>query len=397
MMTRHAGRYAVAIALGLNGLAEAQPQATANPNQVAAKVERAALSLTSPDRYRVPIVVEPLRRVVVMAPSEGILKGISVPVGSTVREGQEVARLDSNGALARLKIAMANVKEMQANYDFVKGGGNIQTLQIAVPEARLDAAKARVELAQMEVEACTLRAPFSGRVMEVLVTPGQYLAKGATILDIADVSSVRVLLPVDRTAVTVGGAVNFTIEGSGVSGRAQAVLPLTEAQATLRELASPLSAAWVVVANPSGSLEPGQRAQSLYLPNAPIASVPSYSIHKGEGGGSIVQVIRAERVTEVPLRILGALGPDRTQVSGSFRSSDSLIVTSSVPLRPGSFIRFDDTLPSRTVEGQPPTPDQLGDPAQVAAPAVAPARTAPRTTTPATPKAVKTGDGVVPF
>ena len=150
--------------------------------------------------------------------------------------------------MARLKIAMASVKEMQAEYGAAKSGGAI-TPSAAIAEARLDAAKARAELAQMEVESCTLRAPFNGRIMAVHVSAGQYLSRGTTILEIDDVSSLRVLLPVDKTAVTVGGNVTFTVEGSGVTGKVQAVLPLAESHATLRELASPLAAAWVTVAN----------------------------------------------------------------------------------------------------------------------------------------------------
>jgi multidrug efflux pump subunit AcrA (membrane-fusion protein) len=383
------------IVLGLAGSANAQ--ATGNPNQIEAKVEQAPLYLTAPDRYRVPSLVEPLRKVAVMAPSEGVLKGISVPVGSTVREGEEIARLDANGALARLKIAMASVKEMQAEYEAYK---KVETpgARVVIAEARLDAAKARVELAQMEVDSCTLRAPFSGRIMAILVSPGQYLAKGSTILDLADVSSVRVLLPVDRTAVSVGGSVNFTIEGTGVTGKAQAVLPLTEAQATLRELVAPLSAAWIVVNNPSNTLEPGQRAQSPYLPNAPISGVPSYSIHKGEDGSDVVQVIRAERVTEVPIRILGVIGPDRTQVSGPFRASDVLLQSSSVPIRPGTFIRFNSAQAGRRVEGQPPTAEQIGEAATLAPPVPAAGRpTARPTTKPAAPATTKPAAPAVPF
>jgi multidrug efflux pump subunit AcrA (membrane-fusion protein) len=401
-MALRGGSWAVSLVLGAASLTGAQPsQGPGNPNQVAAKVERAPLYLTPPDRYRVTTVVEPLRKVAVMAPSDGVLRTLAVPVGSTVREGQEIARLDTNGAMARLKIAMASVKEMQAEFDAVKQASRTTTAA-AIAEARLDAAKARGELAQMEVESCTLRAPFSGRIMDVLVSPGQYLSRGTTILEIDDVSSVRVLLPVDRTAVTVGGNVNFTVEGSGVTGRAQAVMPLTEGHATLRELASPLAAAWVIVANPTNTLEPGQRAQSPYLPNAPIAGVASYSILKDEAGNPIVQVIRAERVADVPIRILGILGPDRTQVSGPFRASDVLIQTTSVPLRAGTFIRFNDAA-SRGVEGQPPPADQVGEAAEVGSPGVAPigaggrAKPGTRPSAPGAATKPAAGGGVVPF
>jgi multidrug efflux pump subunit AcrA (membrane-fusion protein) len=391
--------WAVVLALVTSTVASGQPSTSGNPNQLAAKVERALLHLTPADRYRVPLIVEPLRKVIVMAPSDGILRSIAVPVGSTVQEGQEIARLDTNAALTRFRVAKASVKEMQAEADIAKGHS---VAAIASAEARLEAAKARAELAQIEVESCTLRAPFAGRVMDIAVSPGQYLSKGSAILDLADVSTVRVLLPVDRGAATVGGNLTFAIEETPVNGKVQAVLPLGEAHANLRELASPLAAAWVTVANTAGTFEPGQRAHSPYLPDAPIAGVPGFSIRKDDSG-SIVQVIRADRVTDVPVKILGPLGPDRSQVSGPFRSSDVLIQTSSVPLRAGTFIRFNDGSTPRGVEGMPPTPDQVGEPAEFSPtpPGIAPIGSGgrPKAGT-AKPKASTTkagADGVVPF
>ncbi|HEY2159374.1 MAG TPA: HlyD family efflux transporter periplasmic adaptor subunit [Isosphaeraceae bacterium] len=401
-MTRRVSLWAAVWVVTTTSFATAQTQATANPNQVAAKVERAPLHLTPADRYQVPNLLEPLRKVVVMAPADGVLKSLAVPVGAAVKEGQEIGRLETAPAMARLKIAMADVKAMEAGVGDIKEKNSSTYL---VVEAHLDAARARAELAQMEVDACTLRAPFAGKIMAVSVSPGQYLSKGSTILELADVSSVRVLLPVDRTAVALNGTVNFTIEGNGVNGKAQALLPLPERDATLRELASPLAAAWVVVANPSGAYEPGQRAHSPFLPNAPIAGVPSYSTLKDEAGNPTVQVIRGERVTDVPIRVIGTLGPDRLQVSGPFRASDVLIQSTSVPLRAGTFIRFSDAAPARTVEGVPPPAEHVGEAAEVAPAGVAPigsgrtaGRPATRPAAPAAPAATKPATGgVTPF
>ena len=122
-MTIRGVAWAVGLALGTAAVAPAQTQSPGNPNQMAAKVERAPLHLTPPDRYQVPNLVEPLRKVVVMAPTEGVLKSLAVPVGATFKEGQEFGRLDTAGALARLKIAMASVKEMQAEFDAARDAG----------------------------------------------------------------------------------------------------------------------------------------------------------------------------------------------------------------------------------------------------------------------------------
>ena len=114
-------------------------------------------------------------------------------------------------------------------------------------------------------------------------------------------------------------------------------------------------------------------------------------------------MIRGERVTDIPIRVLGALGPDRLQVSGPFRPSDALIQTTSVPLLAGTFIRFSDAAPARAVEGLPPPADHVGEAADITPAGIAPigagrAAPAPRPSAPATPTPAAPGTGgVVPF
>jgi hypothetical protein len=73
-----------------------------------------------------------------------------------------------------------------------------------------------------------------------------------------------------------------------------------------------------------------------------------------------VQVIRNEYVTNVPVQVLGGLGPDRVQVSGLFRNTDALIVGSSVPLIPGTLVRFSEGPAARGIEATSPNPAHGG-------------------------------------
>ncbi len=350
--------------------AQAPAPRPGDPNQAAARVERAQLNLIAPDRFLVPMLLEPLRKVSIMTTADGILRTIEVNVGTTVRDGQVVAQLDDAEAAARVRVAKAQVKEKQAQ---LKGGGKEYQEYY---QAQIEAANAEVELAQLARDRCTLRAPFPGVILAAPVSVGQYLNKGATVLELADVSSLRVLMPVDKSAVKVGDTINVFVEGQAVPGKVLSILPLVESFASLRELASPLSAAWVTIANPGNSTyEPGQRVQSPYTPQSPVANVPSYAIKtsdpEGVVNGPIVQVIRNEHVANVPVKILGNLGPDRSQISGTFRPTDVLITNSSLPLRPGTFLRFANEAPSG-IEATPPDPSAIGEPARVSADGVAP-------------------------
>src|SRR5262245_60722130 len=236
--------------------AQAQAPSASGP-PATARVETVPVELTQPERYQAPLTLEPGRRATLIAPVDEVLRSVSAPVGSPVREGQEVAGLDRAEAIALQKIADANVKEMQAEADEARSKGSKAAL--AVAEARLEAARARAELARLDVERRTLRAPFAGRVLAASIAPGQYVPKGTIVAEVADVSGFRVLMPVDRAAVKEGSTLNLVVEGKPATGRVQALLPLADSFAVLRELATPWAGAWVGVENRGGALEPGQR------------------------------------------------------------------------------------------------------------------------------------------
>jgi biotin carboxyl carrier protein len=322
---------------------------------VSAKIEAVPLELTMPDRYQAAPVLEPVRKVTLVAPRDGLVRSFSVQLGATVRESQEVAQLDRSEAAAKLKVALAEVKEKQA---LLKRQGRDD-----VAQAQLEGAQARAELAQLELDRCTLHAPFAGRVMAIPVCSGQYVLRGTTILELADISSLKALQPVDRRSVTPGSTLTVQVEDHEVAGKVQSILPLPDAFLILRELAIPYAAAWVALPNSKGDLEPGLRLRSSTVPSRPIAIVPKRAVKQESARGaeeSIVQVLRNEYVTNIAVHVLGEVGPERVQISGAFRNADALIVGSSVPLLPGTLVRLGDARTTRGVEGTAPSPNYGG-------------------------------------
>ncbi|MDX2036938.1 MAG: HlyD family efflux transporter periplasmic adaptor subunit [Isosphaeraceae bacterium] len=382
-------------------------QAPANPNQLAAKVERAPLNLVPAERYLLPGLLQPLREVRILTPHDGIVRSLPLALGSAVREGQEVGRMDETDARIRSKIAEARIRLETSDVERIRDGlarGDRSKSDAQAAEARVEIAKLEHELLQNELFRCILHAPFAGRISAIPVSAGQFLMKGSTVLEIADLATLRAFVPVDRTAVQVGGKLNVLVEGRGVAADVRALLPLPETHAVLRELAAPMALAVVEIANADNSLEPGRRVVGPHLPTTPIASVASYAIKQDDQGEPLVQVIRAERVVNVPIRVVGALGPDRSQVTGLFRPSDALIQSSSVPLVPGTFIRFEDAPAAAGVEAVAPPSNLYGESAVVggrapgrpgSVPAVPTVPTyTPPPTKPATKPATK---GFVPF
>ena len=294
-----------------------------------------------------PVVLEPNRRVLLTAASDGVLKSVSTPVGTAVREAQEIAQLDRAEATARLKIANANVKEAKADTEASKAGDKAGVLQ-----ARLEAAEARAELAQLDLDRCSLRAPFPGRILAVTVSPGQYVTKGQTLAELADYSVLKVLVPWTASIVKTGSDIELSIEGKPIAGKVMALVPLPETYVVLRELATPWAAALVNVANANGALEPGQRVRRPLRPLAADHGRPHpRPAQGGRRRGHLVQIVRFNNVLDIPVKVVGDIEFDRTQVSGAFLPTDAAIVESSIPMASGTVIRFN---------GEPPVSGAAG-------------------------------------
>jgi biotin carboxyl carrier protein len=369
-----------------------------------ARIDTTSLRLTMPDPYQVLAVLEPIRSLTIIAPADGVIRSVEARPGSPVRESQELAQFDREEASAKLLVAQAEVKEKQAA---------LKVMGTDVARAQLEAAEARVLLAKIELDRCTIRAPFPGRILNVFVCAGQFVVKGTPILELADTTSLRVVLPVDRRGIAVGSKLTVVVEEQEVACKVQAILPLPESFSVLRELATPFAAASVLIPNPKGELEPGLRARPSGVPTTAITAVPRRAIRPDELRGpsaSMVQVIRNEYVTNVPVQVLGSLGNDRIQVSGLLRETDALIIGSSVPLAPGTLVRFAETSGPRGIEGTSPDPARSGIEAGITPPGVRPApatsgrtgaatrRTNPASGSSSTPSQPQAGGGgVTPF
>ena len=86
-----------------SGAARAQTLPTA------ARIEAIPLELTMPERYQITEVLEPIRKVTLVAPRDGLIRSIEARLGAVVRDSEEIAQLDRTEAAARLKMATAEL------------------------------------------------------------------------------------------------------------------------------------------------------------------------------------------------------------------------------------------------------------------------------------------------
>ena len=137
------------------------------------------------------------------------------------REGQEVARgavlfrLRDAEQRARLREAEAQVLLTEHAWQRAQTLAGERVLSVAeLDQARAsrDAAQARLDLARVELERMTIRAPFAGMLGRRLVSPGDRVTESTDLVQIDAVATLKVSIPVPEPIVEhVGLGMPFTI------------------------------------------------------------------------------------------------------------------------------------------------------------------------------------------
>lgn len=208
-----------------------------------------------------------MRRAPLHAQVGGPVVEVPVREGSWVSAGDVIARIDPVEYEISRKEAQGALEQAEASYqDLTLGDETIQDpelLEVRQAQARirsgLAGAEARLEQAEYNLEKTVIRAPYSGRVANLVVDVGTRLGVNDSIATVVDLSSVEVdvqVLESEIAALDVGrdATVTFT------------AFPGEEFQAavvTVNPVVDPVShvgRATVRLRNPGAKILPGMHA-----------------------------------------------------------------------------------------------------------------------------------------
>jgi HlyD family secretion protein len=128
-------------------------------------------------------------------PVSGIVSAIYVKWGDRVNAGDPLFKIDDRDLQGLLLVAAAKVNEAEANLAKIKNllkvaeglkpGSSISDVEMAnrrfdaaINEAMLGSASAQVEQIKIEIERRTIRAPVSGRVLQIKTRLGEFAPSG---------------------------------------------------------------------------------------------------------------------------------------------------------------------------------------------------------------------------
>jgi multidrug efflux system membrane fusion protein len=280
-----------------------------------------------------------------------------VEVGTRVKKGQVLARIDAadvglqtEAAKASMAAAEAEATFAQAEYEryqnlfrekFVSASALEQKRNVAnANRARLDQARAQLSVTQNQAAYATLQAPDAGVITTVTAEPGQVVAAGQTVLKLAreDQREVAISVPEGRIG-EIRGAPQLAVF---LWANPQKLYP-----ARVREIAPAVDAVTrtfavrVSILQPDADLQWGMTA-NVGLRGEALASaalIPSASLYRKDGAPAVwVYDPQSHKVSLRPVQVT-QYREDGVVVASGLNAGERIVAAGANKLQPGQVVR----------------------------------------------------------
>ena len=177
----------------------------------------------------------PARIVELAAETDGRVTAIGAERGANVERGETIVRLDQRDRRARLAQAQATVKQREVEYQGrlkLKSESYVSEAQLQEAVAMLEAAKAELKRAELDLGYMTVRAPFGGALQARAVEVGDFVKRGDPIATFVDNRRIIVsanLSEFDARYVKAGDTAEARLAtGESVRGHIRYVAPVAD-------------------------------------------------------------------------------------------------------------------------------------------------------------------------
>lgn len=272
-------------------------------------------------------------------------------VGTRVKQGEPLARLDDTMSRLRLEDLRAQVARARATHDVASSQlerFNRLAATQALSASQLDDARAQRDVssddvaradaqlreAQYEIDESVIRAPFSGIVTERFIQRGEFVAVGAAtvrLVNTADVEA-RATAALELAAhVQPGQKVTLRDHGIEKSGTVRTVVPVGDDRSRQFEVRVTLTSPEWLVGTPVEVNLPTTAARAAVI-------VPRDALVIRQNHSYVLRVTRANTVEE--LDVTPGVGmADAIEVSGPLSPGDRLVVRGAERLAAGQAVR----------------------------------------------------------
>jgi len=306
---------------GSTGTDESKEQTATSRSDTASTKTAVRVRTQSAEEVMRTIVVNgktaPSRIVHLAAETDGRIEYIGVERGASAERGEVIIRLDKRDRSARLAQAEATVKQREVEYEGrlkLKSESYVSEAQLQEAIAMLEAAKAELTRARLDLGYRTIRAPFAGALQSRNVEVGDFVSRGDPVATYVDNRTIIVsanLSEFDARYVNVGDIAEAALAiGETVRGRIRYVAPV--ADEGTRTFVVELE-----VENADGLLRAGGTAELRIPAEKVFAHRISPSLLTLDGAGNVgVKVINDEGLVEFVVADIALSSSDGMWLTG---------------------------------------------------------------------------------
>ena len=283
---------------------------------------------------------EPQTRVQISAEMNGQVVAIYVEEGSRVKEGQVVAKLSGDktnvnvtNAKANLDNAISSLNRFEAAF---KTGG-VTAAQLDQARLQVENARAQYQSAQISSGDTNIRSKISGIVNEKMVEAGMVIAPGTPILEVVDISSLKLRVEVDEALVSqlhMGEVVKMvpSVTKDTISGKISFIAPASNGA-----LKFPVE---ITVDNSGGNLRAGMYATAVFneagLDN--ILTIPRKAFVGSVSDNKIFLV--KDSIAHLTTIKTGINYGDKVQVTNGLSEGDVIVTSGQINLTDNAAVRI---------------------------------------------------------
>jgi len=198
--------------------------------------------------------------------------------------------------------------------------------KVASLKNRLDVNKVRLDMAKLDLEKSSIKAPLDGVIKRKYVEKGEYIGPGKKVIEIIDIASVLAVVNIPEKEIRFVklkkrfGITLDALQGNHYTGRVK----------TIGLEADPRSRSFAVeveIRNPKRDLLPGMlvRVKMMTLSINRQVVIPRHTIQEEENG-SFVYVVKNNRSIKKPVTIGITVG-DQVQILSGLKFGELIVET----------------------------------------------------------------------
>jgi membrane fusion protein (multidrug efflux system) len=278
----------------------------------------------------------------VVAKTSGVALQVLVEEGDVVRAGQPLVRIDADRARLNLAQADVQVKKLEAN--FRRASELVKQQMVSVGDHDqlrydLENARAMLRMAQLELSYTTVTAPISGVVASRSIKPGNFVQINTPIIRIVDNSRLEATLNVperDLTTLREGLPVRMQVDalqGRTFQGVVDRIAPVVDSgSGTFRVVCA-------FEPEGDGALQPGMFARIGidYDSRAAALAIPRTALLEDDGEPA-VYVVRDGKAVRTAITT-GYVDGGFIEVRDGLAEGERVVTAGKVALRDGSAVQ----------------------------------------------------------